>query len=110
MGRRRFDFRAVARAVGLAFVPVAMLATAMVLGGHDPSPQVPTMTVIAPQTDPLTHEINRCEALGTAAEQDTKCAAVWTEIRHRFFTYGPAESGSRTTQTQNHAASKSERR
>jgi len=109
MRDRLFTLGAVARAVGFTLVPAAMLATAMVLGRHGPLSQIPTMTFIAPQTYPLTHEINRCELLGTAAEQDSKCEAVWAEIRRRFFIYGPASSDSRRMQTRNQPAARSER-
>jgi conjugative transfer region protein TrbK len=104
-----FNLRAVARAAGFALVAAALVATAMDFGQHEPLPQPPRM-VVAPQTDPLTHEITRCDALGMAAEQDAKCDAAWAENRRRFFTYGAADSGSRAMQTRAQSASNPEGR
>jgi conjugative transfer region protein TrbK len=103
--------RAIARAVGLALVAVAMamVATTIDLGRHEPLPQLPR-TVIAPQADPLMHELSRCEALGTAAEQDPSCEAIWAEIQRRLFIDSPADNGSRNAQTPNQAAPKPEDR
>jgi conjugative transfer region protein TrbK len=100
---------AVARAAGFALVAAAIVASAIHLGRHEPAPR-PARMLVAPRTDPLTQEITRCEALGMAAEQDARCQAAWAENRQRFLTYRPAESGSRTTQTRNPAASKREDR
>jgi conjugative transfer region protein TrbK len=109
MRGRLLNLPAVARAVGFALVAVAIVATAIHLARHEAAPRPPG-TIVAPQTDPLAQEITRCEALGMAAEQDFKCEAAWAEIRLRFFTYRPADSGSRATQTRNQAASKPEGR
>ena len=103
MRGRLFDLGAVARAAGFALVAVALVATAIHLGRHEPSRR-PARTVAAPQTDP------RCEALGMAADQDARCEAAWAENRQRFFTYRPADSGSRTTQTRSQPASNPEDR
>jgi conjugative transfer region protein TrbK len=95
---------AVTRAVGFALVAVAIVATAIHLNRQEPSPRLPRMIVVAPPTDPLSREIIRCETLGMAAEQDAKCGAAWAENRQRFFTYRPADSDSRATQTRNQSA------
>ena len=107
MRGRLLNLPAVARAVGFALVAVAIVASAIHLGRHESAPRP---AIVAPQTDPLAHEITRCEALGMAAEQDARCEAIWAEIRQRFFTYRPAYSGSRSVQTRNQAASKPEGR
>jgi conjugative transfer region protein TrbK len=109
MRGRLLNLPAVARAVGFALVAVAIVASAIHLGRHESAPR-PARMVVAPRTDPLTQEIARCEALGMAAEQDARCEAAWAENRQRFFTYRPADRGSRTTQTRNQAASKLEDR
>ena len=109
MRGRLFNLRAVARAAGFAFVGVAIVATAIHLGRDQAVPR-PARTVVTPQTDPLVREIKRCEALGMAAEQDARCEAAWAENRRRFFTYRPADSGSRDAPTRNQAASKPEGR
>jgi conjugative transfer region protein TrbK len=109
MRGRLFNLRAVARAAGLTLVAVAIVATAIHLGRDQTVPR-PARTVVLPLADPLVREIKRCEALDMAAEQDAKCEAAWAENRRRFFTYHPADSGSRATQTSNRAASKAEGR
>ena len=109
MRGRLFNLRAVARAAGFALVAVAIVATAIHLGRDQAVPR-PARTVVLPLADPLVREIKRCEALGMAAEQDAKCEAAWAENRRRFFTYHPADSGSRAMQTRNQAASKPEGR
>ena len=103
---RLFNLRAVTRAAGFTLVAVAIVATAIHLGRDQAVPR-PARTVVLPLADPLVREIKRCEALGMAAEQDARCEAAWAENRRRFFTYHPADSGSRATQTRNQAASKS---
>ena len=105
MRGRLFNLPAVTRVVGFALVAVALAASAIHINRHERSPRPPRMVVVAPQTDPLTQEITRCEALGMAAEQDAKCGAAWAENRQRFFTYSPADSGSRATQTGDQPAS-----
>jgi conjugative transfer region protein TrbK len=105
----RFNFRAVAQAVGFALVAVVLLATAMDLRGSEPSPRPPRM-VIAPQTYPLMQDLTRCEALGTAAEQDPWCEAIWAEIQRRLFIDAPTDSSSRDAQTSDQAPSKPEGR
>ena len=109
MRGRLFNLRAVARVAGFALAAVAILAAAIHLGRDEPSPR-PASTVVLPLADPLVREIKRCEALGMAAEQDAKCEGAWAENRRRFFTYHPADGGSRATQTCNQAASKPENR
>ena len=111
MREQLFKIPPIARAVGLALVAVtmAMVATTIDLGRHEPLPQLPR-TVIAPQTDRLIYELTRCESLGTAAEQDPWCEAIWAEIQRRLFIDAPADSGSRNAQTPNQAASKPEDR
>ena len=109
MRGRLFNLRAVTRAAGFTLVAVAIVATAIHLGRDQAVPR-PARTVVLPLADPLVREMKRCEALGMAAERDAKCEAAWAENRRRFFTYHPADRGSRATQTRNQAASKPEGR
>jgi conjugative transfer region protein TrbK len=109
MRGRLLNLPAVARAAGFALVATAIVATAIHLGRHESAPQ-PEGTIVEPRTDPLAHEISRCEALGMLAEQDARCQAAWAENRQRFFTYRPADSGSRSVQTRGQTASKPEAR
>ena len=109
MRDRLFSLRAAVRAAGFALAAAAIVATTIHLGRDQALPR-PARTVVLPLADPLVREIKRCEALGMAAEQDAKCEAAWAENRRRFFTYHPADSGSRATQTRNPAPSKPEGR
>ena len=106
---RLFNLRAVTRAAVFTLVAVAIVATAIHLGRDQAVPR-PARTVVLPLADPLVREMKRCEALGMAAEQDVRCEAAWAENRRRFFTYRPADSGSRATQTRNRTGSKLEGR
>ena len=46
----------------------------------------------AAASDPLTDELQRCQALATQAKDDAACEAAWAESRRRFFTYPPPPS------------------
>ena len=100
---------AIARAAGFALVATAIVATVIHLGRHEAAPR-PVMTVVAPRTDPLMQDLTRCEALGTAAEQDPWCEAIWAEIQRRLFIDAPTDSSSRNAQTSDQAPSKPEGR
>jgi conjugative transfer region protein TrbK len=104
-----FNLRAIAWAAGFVLVAVAMVAAAIDFGRDGPLPR-PAVPLMVPKSDPLPQELTRCDALGTAAEQDAKCDAAFSESRQRFFTSPPADSGSRATQTRNHPPSKPEGR
>ena len=43
----------------------------------------------AAASDPLTDELQRCQALAAQAKDDAACEAAWAESRRRFFTYQP---------------------
>jgi conjugative transfer region protein TrbK len=89
MRERLFDIAYIGRAAGFMLVAVALLASAIQLD-PDQSTRLLVRTVVAPQSDPLLHEISRCESLGLAAEQDASCDAAWSENHQRFYTYAPA--------------------
>ena len=67
----------------VAFVAVAILATAFELGREEdePSPQSTAPNVAA---DSLRGELVRCQMLGEAGIRDMACLHAWAESRRRF--------------------------
>jgi conjugative transfer region protein TrbK len=49
------------------------------------APANPPDALAAEHTDPLTHELLRCQAIGMAVKDDAACEAAWAENRRRFF-------------------------
>lgn len=82
------DMKMLARAGALAFVLVAILATAIEFGQEEkaspPLPHAPAATA-----DPLRGELVRCQLLGEAGTSDTACLRAWAENRRRFMAPGP---------------------
>ncbi|MEI6535040.1 MAG: putative entry exclusion protein TrbK-alt [Verrucomicrobiaceae bacterium] len=81
------DMKMLARAGALAFVLVAILATAIEFGREeDASPPIPHVPGAA--ADPLRGELVRCQLLGEAGTSDTACLRAWAENRRRFMAPG----------------------
>ena len=81
------DIKMLARAGALAFVLVAILATAVEFGREEnASPPLPHSPVAA--TDPLRGELVRCLLLGEAGIRDAACLRAWAENRRRFIAPG----------------------
>lgn len=81
------DMKMLARAVALAFVLVAILATAIEFDREeDASPLLPRAP--GATADPLRSELVRCQLLGEAGTSDTTCLRAWAENRRRFMTPG----------------------
>lgn len=80
---------AIARAVGFALVAVAIVAATLHFRQDAPRFQGSHVGPGA-GSDPLTEELQRCQALAAQAKDDEACEAAWAESRHRFFTYRPA--------------------
>jgi conjugative transfer region protein TrbK len=80
---------AIARAAGFVLVAIAIAATALHFRHDDLGHQAPH---VRPDTvsDPLTEELQRCQALAAQAKDDAACEAAWAESRRRFLTYRPA--------------------
>ena len=74
-----------ARAAAMAFVLVAIAATAIQFGhaDHKPAESSPASPV-AVDADPLRAELARCQILGEAGAHDPGCLHAWAENRHRF--------------------------
>ena len=92
------DLGAWARALGLVAVTAAMIMASIHFRDGDSGVVAPAKPGSAPpQTDPLAHELARCQSIGIAAQDDSVCASAWAENRRRFFTYRPADAASLTT-------------
>lgn len=74
-----------ARIAALAFVILAIAATAVQIKRGDQKPAAPSSssTVIV-DDDPLRAELNRCQLLGEAGAHDAGCLRAWAENRRRF--------------------------
>jgi conjugative transfer region protein TrbK len=88
MRGRPFKIPAIARAAAYAAVAVAIAATALHFR-HDSAGVAEPARLPSAESDPLARELTRCQALSTAARDDSACEAAWAENRRRFFTYGP---------------------
>ena len=74
-----------ARAAAIAFVLVAIAATAIQFGHGDHKPaEGPPASPAAVDADPLRAELARCQILGEAGAHDAGCLRAWAENRRRF--------------------------
>ena len=89
MRGRLLNMPAIGRAVGFALVAAAIVAAALHFRTNEPRVEGLHVSPAA-ASDPLTDELQRCQALATQAKDDAACEAAWAESRRRFFTYQPA--------------------
>ena len=82
-----------ARAAAMAFVLVAIAATAIQFGhgDHKPAESSPASPV-AVDADPLRAELAHCQILGEAGAHDARCLHAWAENRRRFLGGGTRPS------------------
>ena len=73
-----------ARIAALAFVMLAIAATALQLrhGNHEPATSAATSATAS--ADPFRTELIRCQELGEAGARDAACLRAWAENRRRF--------------------------
>ncbi len=88
MRGRLLNMPAIGRAVGFALVAIAIVAAALHFRTSESHVQGLHVSPAA-ASDPLTEELQRCQALATQARDDPACEAAWAESRRRFFTYQP---------------------
>ena len=84
-----------ARAAAMAFVLVAIAATAIQFRHGDCKPaEGSTASPAAVDADPLRAELAGCQILGEAGAHDPGCLQAWSENRRRFLGGGtrPSES------------------
>jgi conjugative transfer region protein TrbK len=89
MRGRILNVPAIGRAAACVLVAAAIIAAAVQFHRHGASPSLQTSSASS-RPDPLAAAMARCQALGTAAENDVACQATWAENRRRFFNDSPA--------------------
>ena len=95
MRGRLLNMTAIGRAVGFVMVAVAIVAAAFHFRTSAPVAHGLHVSSAA-ASDPLTDELQRCQALAAQAKDDAECEAAWAESRRRFFTYPPEPSTAAT--------------
>ena len=82
---RRVTAAMAARAAAMAFVLVAIAATAVQFrhGDHKPTEASPASPATI-DADPLRAELARCQILGEGGAHDPGCLHAWSENRRRF--------------------------
>ncbi|MCO5062794.1 MAG: putative entry exclusion protein TrbK-alt [Rhizobiaceae bacterium] len=88
------DGKMLARLAAVAFVAIAVTATAIEMSRkEEPAEPWASRPPASPQSDPLRDELLRCQALGEAGPRDPSCRRAWAENRRRFLAPGsrPAE-------------------
>jgi conjugative transfer region protein TrbK len=78
------DGRTLAQLGAVAFVAIAISATAIDLTRKEETPTPRPALVVAPSRDPLREDQRRCQLLGQAAAGEAACLRVWAETRDRF--------------------------
>lgn len=74
-----------ARVAAMAFVMLAIAATAIQLQYRDHAPAAPvSSTPAVVDVDPIRAELIRCQSLGEVGAHDPGCLRAWAESRRRF--------------------------
>jgi conjugative transfer region protein TrbK len=84
------DSKMLARLGAIAFVAIAITATAIELTRKEDAPASSPVRVLRPDRHPLRDGQLRCQQLGQQAASDTECLRVWAETRDRFLGHTPA--------------------
>ncbi|WP_306259984.1 putative entry exclusion protein TrbK-alt [Pararhizobium sp. IMCC21322] len=82
---------ALPRLAAAVFLMIAIVVAVIELGRD--GKEVRFSEPIAAVSDPLSAELQRCQALGDAALEDKSCLDVWAENRRRFLTPGSPLDG-----------------
>jgi len=74
-----------ARVAAMAFVLLAIAATAvqLQLGDHKPAAPIPSTPAVV-DADPIRAELTRCQSLGEVGAHDSGCLRAWAANRRRF--------------------------
>lgn len=88
------DTKLLARIGAIAFVTLAVTATAIEFARRKEAPASVSMNVSGPEIDPLRYDQRRCQQLGQKAADDAQCLRIWAGTRDRFLgrTSAPASS------------------
>ena len=88
MRRPALNPRSLGRAGAVLLVAAAILASAISIHSADRSHRL-LLRLQPPFSATSTPAMERCRDLGTAAENDAECLAVWAQLRQRFFESKP---------------------
>jgi len=79
------DGKMLARLAAIAFVAIAITATAIEMNRkEEPAEPWASAPPASPRSDPLRDELARCRSLGEAGSRDPSCRRAWAENRRRF--------------------------
>lgn len=78
------ETKTIARIGAIAFIGVVITATALQMR-DTPPPPTEFITLDEEGADPITAELQRCQAIGAAGANDAMCLRAWAENRSRFF-------------------------
>ena len=87
MRRPTLNPRSLGRAGAVLLVAVAILASAISIHSADRSRGHAVPTGASGRA--INAGLERCRDLGTAAENDAECLAVWAQLRRHFFETKP---------------------
>ena len=83
------DGKLLARIGAIAFVAIAITATAIELTREEEGDARPSAApAVAAAADPHRAELIRCQRLGEAGPRDAACLRAWAESRERFLAPG----------------------
>ena len=79
------DGKILARIGAIAFVTLAIVASAIEMNRKEDAPEVfAGAAKVQTGPDPLAAELGRCSGLGEAGPRDPSCLATWAVNRRRF--------------------------
>jgi conjugative transfer region protein TrbK len=85
------DSKILARIGAVAFVALAITATAIDMSRSDAAPEAAlSRSPIIARHDPLDDQLARCSAAGEAGASDPECLKAWSDNRRRFLGKAPA--------------------
>ena len=86
MGRPALNGQAIGRAGAVVLLAGAILASAISIHSADRG-RTPSAAAAGART--LNAGLERCRDLGSAAENDPECLAMWAQLRRHFFDTKP---------------------
>jgi conjugative transfer region protein TrbK len=91
------DGKTLARIGAIAFVALAITATAIDMGRSDAAPEpAAQMQPSIVQHDALDEQLTRCSLAGEVGAEDPQCLKAWAQNRRRFLGEDPSHDSSST--------------
>lgn len=91
------DGKTLARIGAIAFVALAITATAIDMGRSDAAPEAATQ--VQPSIvrhDTLDEQLTRCSLAGEVGARDPQCLKAWADNRRRFLGKAPSQGSPKT--------------